>query len=55
MLADNVLFTLSLPQKDSVNRYDAYQDIKENLIETGVKVIPYQDENKDKILDFALS
>ncbi len=55
LLANNVLFTLSIPPRDSTNRYDAYKDIKDNLIETGVQVIPYQDENKDKILDFALS
>lgn len=55
LLTENVLFTLSTPPRDRSNRYEAYSDIKSDLIKVGVKVIPYQDENKNKILEFALN
>lgn len=56
LLTNNVLFTLSEPPTMSnTNRFEAYMDIKNNLIETGVQVIPNQEKNKDKILEFALN
>ncbi|GAA0422190.1 DUF3037 domain-containing protein [Cocleimonas flava] len=54
LVANNVLFAISSPQRDTENRFGAYEEIKQELIETGVQVVPYQDESNDKILDFAL-
>ena len=54
LVANNVLFTLSSPQKDTDNRFGAYEEIKQELIETGVQVVPYQDESNEEILNFVL-
>lgn len=49
---ENVLFTLSTPQINSGNRFDAYQEIKDNLIDTGAKVLAFNQDN-EHILEFA--
>jgi hypothetical protein len=49
---ENVLFTLSTSQINTGNRFEAYKEIKESLINTGVKVLAFSQDNKC-ILEFA--
>ena len=54
---DNVLFTISKPSETNIsndnNRLEAYEEIETDLKKIGVHVLTFNDDNTDKIIQFA--
>jgi hypothetical protein len=48
---ERVLFTLSAPQADTGNRFDAYKEIEQGLMETRVRVVSFS-QNNQQIIEF---